>query len=50
MDRTPRETVKAKLNRQNYTKRNIHTHTKREKKKRKGATKPINKPTNENKH
>ena len=41
--------VKAKLNRQNHIKKHTHTLTKRGKK-RKKATKSINKPIDENKH
>ena len=48
--------VKAKLYRQNHTKKHIHTHSQKEKKekiyiykKRKRATKAINKSTNDNK-
>ena len=48
-DRTPKQMVTVKLNRQNHTKKHTHTLTKRELKKRKIATKPINKPINENK-
>ena len=48
---------KAKLYRQNHTKKHTHTHSQKEKKekkkyiyiKRKRATKSINKPTNDNK-
>ena len=45
-DRTPKQMVKAKLSKHNHTKN--HTHSQNEKKK--GATKQVNKPTNENKH
>ena len=60
-DRTLGQMVKAKLYRQNHTKKHIHTYTltKREKgkkyiylfifKKRKRATKSVNKLTNDNK-
>ena len=49
--------VKAKLYRQNHTKKHTHTHSQKEKKKkinmyfkkRKRATKSINKSTNDNK-
>ena len=49
-DRTVRQMVKAKLNRENHTKKHTHIHKKRKINKRKRATKPIKKPTNENKH
>ena len=42
-DRTPKQMVKAKLNKQNHTKKHTHTLTK-EKKKRKRANKAINNP------
>ena len=42
--------VKAKLYRQNHTKKHTHTHSQKEKKEKKmRATKSINKSTNENK-
>ena len=46
--------VKVNLYRQNHTKKYIHTHSQKEKKekkkiKQKGATKSINKSTNDNK-
>ena len=56
-DRTLGQMVKAKLYRQNHTKKHTHTHSQKEKKeiyiyilkKRKRATKSINKSTNDNK-
>ena len=58
-DRTLGQIVKAKLYWQNHTKKHIHTHAQKEKKekiiyvyilkKRKRATKSINKSTNDNK-
>ena len=54
-DRTLGQMVKAKLYRQNHTKKHIHTHSQKEKKekyfflKRKSATISINKSTNDNK-
>ena len=54
-DRTLGQMVKAKVYRQNHTKKHTCTHSQREKKekniyKRKRATKSINKSTNDNKH
>ena len=56
-DRTLGQMVKAKLYRQNHTKKHIHTYSQKEKKERKKiykktrkrTTKSINKSTNDNK-
>ena len=57
IDKTLVQMVKAKLYRQNHTKKHTHTHSQKRKrkkyiyikKKRKRATKSINKSTNDNK-
>ena len=50
IDKTPRQVVKANLNRQKHTKKHLEKEKKRRGNKQKSAITPIMKPINENKH